>query len=40
MYQKSEIEHILFMLKYLNPKKNKKRIERYKKRLEKIQNEK
>lgn len=37
MYNKTEKEHIVFMLKYLDKKKDKKRIERYEKRLKKIE---
>lgn len=34
---KSEKEHILFMLKWLDKVKDKEKIERYKKRLKKIE---
>ena len=37
MYNKTEKQHIIFMLKWLDKNKDKRRIERYKKRLLRIQ---
>ena len=35
---KTELEHIKFMLKWLNPKKDEEKIKRYKERLKKYEN--